>query len=193
MLEKIIFIEVIKVNDVLVFGFLYNILKCNVMVNKILELKFESNFMWNYMFFIGFGDVDDNEFLLYVLKVINVNNLIVILSKIDGLLFVIDLFGYLNIRIYVEYFVDLIINKYFYGDFFMYILGYDSENLYIEWLEIYIYVFWLLCVYGICFLKFNDFLFCDDVFRVILFDLFKCLCFLGYIGEWCENEIDECL
>lgn len=132
MLEKIIFIEVIKVNGVLVFGFLYNILKCNVMVNKILELKFESNFMWNYMFFIGFGDVDDNEFLLYVLKVINVNNLIVILSKIDGLLFVIDLFGYLNIRIYVEYFVDLIINKYFYGDFFMYILGYDSENLYIE-------------------------------------------------------------
>lgn len=75
----------------------------------------------------------------------------------------------------------------------MYILGYDSENSYTERLETHIYVFWSPCVHGICSPKFNDSPPCDDVSRATSFDLFKCSCFSGYTGEWCENEIDECL
>lgn len=117
----------------------------------------------------------------------------VTMSRIGASLFVTDLFGHLNIRTRAEYSVDMIINKDFHGDFFLYILGYDSENSYTERLETHIYVFWSPCVHGICSPKFNNSPPCDDVSRATSFDFFKCSCFPGYTGEWCENEIDECL
>lgn len=186
-------IIVIGLNDMLLFGFFYNNLVYNVMVNKSLELMFEGNMILYYLFDFGFVDVDDNEILLFLLSIINLNNVNILMIWSDVLLFVLDLFGDFDIRIYQEYLVEMIINKNFYGDFFYYILGYDSQKVYIEWLEIYIYIFWLLCVNGICFFKLNDFLLCEDVFRVILFDLYKCNCYFGYDGEWCEREINECL
>lgn len=57
-IEKSIIISVMVVNDMLVFGFLYNSIIFDVMVNKSLELWFEGNVMLYYMFDFGFGDVD---------------------------------------------------------------------------------------------------------------------------------------
>lgn len=49
------------------------------------------------------------------------------------------------------------------------------------------------CEHGICSPKFNDSPPCNDISRATSFDLYKCICYPGYTGIWCENEINECL
>ena len=44
-----------------------------------------------------------------------------------------------------------------------------------------------------CTPKYNDSPPCDDISRATSFDSYKCHCNPGYDGDWCENDINECL
>lgn len=192
-IEKSIIISVTAVNDMPVFGFLYNSTTFDVMANKSLELRFEGNATSHYMFDFGFGDVDQNETLSFLSTVTNPNEVNVKIIRNSALPFIPDLFGKKDLFTHQEYSAEMVLDKDFHGDFFFYILGYDNQNFYTERLETHIYILLAPCDHGICSPKFNDSPPCNDISRATSFDLYKCICYPGYTGTWCENEINECL
>ena len=46
------------------------------------------------------------------------------------------------------------------------------------------------CIYGTC--ASRDTIPCTDMARAESFEHFRCACQLGYQGEWCETETNEC-
>lgn len=191
--ERTIIINVTEENDMPVFGFLYNNSVFDVMKNKSFTLIFEGNKTSHDMFDFGFGDVDENENLSFLQSVTNLQDVHITTTQTDTIMFLTHFFKYLNLKTSQEYSAEMTINKNFHGDFFYYILGYDSKNFYTERLETHIYILWSPCVNGICSPKFNDSPPCEDVSRAASFDSYKCDCYPGYDGEWCEREINECL
>lgn len=125
--------------------------------------------------------------------VTNPNEVNVKIIRNSALPFIPDLFGKKDLFTHQEYFAEMVLDKDFHGDFFFYILGYDNQNFYTERLETHIYILLAPCDHGICSPKFNDSPPCNDISRATSFDLYKCICYPGYTGTWCEKEINECL
>jgi hypothetical protein len=69
----------------------------------------------------------------------------------------------------------------------------DVRNLYGYSREIAIQVFVLKnpCIHGVCLNRTR--VPCSDTSRAFSFDEFACDCNIGYTGQWCETDINECL
>jgi hypothetical protein len=191
--EETLRIEVTEVNDMPMFGFLYNESSYDVMKNKTLTLIFEGNETFQYLFDFGFADVDESETLSLLSSITNTADVNITTTPSDATSFLNQTFGYREIRTQRGYSADIVVNKNFHGDFFYYILGFDSHSYYTERLAIHIFILWSPCVHGVCSPKFNYSLPCDDTSRSASFDSYKCICNPGYEGVWCDIEIDECL
>ncbi|XP_061168902.1 uncharacterized protein LOC133178171 [Saccostrea echinata] len=190
--EKIIWIEVNEINDMPMFAFHNNDSSYDVMENKSLTLIFEGNSTSHHLFNFGFADVDDNETLSFISTLTNTKDVNITITRTDNAWFLNDRFGEKDMRSLQEYEADMVINKNFHGDFYYYILGFDSHRYYTERLETHIFILWSPCVYGFCSPKFNTSPSCQDISRADSFDFYKCTCHPGYTGIWCENEINEC-
>ncbi|XP_061188852.1 uncharacterized protein LOC133197029 [Saccostrea echinata] len=191
--NKTIWIEVDEVNDMPMFGYLYNDSSYNVMKNKSLTLILEGNSTFHHLFNFGFADVDNNETLSFISSLSNTADVHITTTRIDTEWILNETFEYKDVRTHLEYSADIVINKTFHGDLFYYILGFDSHNFFTERLETHIFILWSPCVYGFCSPKSTSSPSCQDISRAASFDLYKCTCYPGYMGMWCENEINECL
>ena len=191
--EKTITINITEENDMPMFGCLYNNTAFDVKKNNILVLVFEGNTTAKYLYDFGFADVDLNETISFLSSVTNLQDVNITITRTDTPLFLPDLFGEMTLNTLQEYSAELVYSKAFHGDFYYYILGYDSKNFYTERLETHIYILWSPCVNGMCTPKYNDSPPCDDISRATSFDSYKCHCNPGYDGDWCENDINECL
>lgn len=68
----------------------------------------------------------------------------------------------------------------------------DNRNLYgySRGITINVYVLKNPCSHGVCMNRTE--LPCTDTSRAYSFDKFACKCFVGYTGQWCETDINEC-
>ncbi|XP_062588061.1 uncharacterized protein LOC134249729 [Saccostrea cucullata] len=191
--NKTILIEVDEVNDMPMFGYLYNDSSYNVMNNKSLTIILEGNTTSHHLFNFVFADVDKNETLSFISSLNNTADVHITTTRIDDEWILNETFGLENIRTHNEYSADMVINKTFHGDLFYYILGFDNHNFFTERLETHIFILLSPCVHGFCSPKFTFSPSCQDTSRAASFDSYKCTCYPGYMGVWCENEVDECL
>ncbi|XP_062588035.1 uncharacterized protein LOC134249704 [Saccostrea cucullata] len=191
--NKTILIEVDEVNDMPMFGYLYNDSSFNVMNNKSLAIILEGNTTSHHLFNFVFADVDKKETLSFISSLNNTADVHITTTRIDDEWILNETFRFENIRTHSEYSADMVTNKTFHGDLFYYILGFDSHNFFTERLETHIFILLSPCVHGFCSPKFTFSPSCQDTSRAASFDSYKCTCYPGYMGVWCENEVDECL
>ena len=74
----------------------------------------------------------------------------------------------------------------------MYFIAVRADGSYTPSITINLYILKNPCIYGSCSHQIHGTAGCDTLSRATSFEGFLCICAVGFTGEWCETEINEC-
>ena len=194
-ISKRIQLDVAEVNDAPLSGYVHNDTTYDTSLNNTIELRFEANTTERFLLDFYLADLDFNDSLTIISTASDTDNVSFVLNEdfddsIPAGLFVNNDTSIQTKRIFK---VNLIVENNFAGHVDFLLLGYDKSKYYTERLTVNIYILFHPCVYGECAPKDNSSEPCDHIARVTSFDPYKCTCYPGYEGEWCESEVNGCL
>ena len=191
-ISKRIQLDVAEVNDAPLSGYVHNDTTYDTSLNNTIELRFEANTTQRFLLDFYLADIDLNDSLTIISTASASVNVSFILNEefdysLPGGLFQNE------IKTKRKFKVNLIVENNFAGHVDFLLLGYDKSMYYTERLTVNIYILFHPCIYGKCEPKDNSSEPCDHIARATSFDPYKCTCYPGYEGDWCESEVNECL
>ena len=86
--------------------------------------------------------------------------------------------------------LSLSLDKSFYGRTVFSVRGFDRDKFTTKTLEVNAYILIAPCIHGNCVNKTSTQ--CHDIERAVSFERYVCECYVGYTGEWCQTDINEC-
>ena len=74
----------------------------------------------------------------------------------------------------------------------LYFIAVRGDGTYTPSITVNLYILKNPCTYGTCSHKTHGVAGCDSLARATSYEDFLCICAIGFTGEWCETEINEC-